>query len=175
MDNGLIHVYCGDGKGKTTAAFGLALRAAGAGFNVMIVQFLKSGETGEVTALAKLPEVRILRSQKQFGFSFAMTDAQKHECEAVHTEMLRHGIAAAETGAVDLLILDEIIAAYNLNLVDREALLAFLRHKPESVEVVLTGREPAAELAELAHYISEIRKIKHPYDQGIKARPGIER
>ena len=103
-----------------------------------------------------------------------MTEQQKDNCRLHHNEMLKQGITAVKTGQVDLLILDEIIAAYNLNLVDHRLLTDFLTTKPESLEVVLTGRDPAPELVEIADYVSEIKKIKHPFDQGIKARKGIE-
>ena len=87
---------------------------------------------------------------------------------------MKQGIAAARNGEVDLLILDEAIAAYNLKLVDSKLLLEFLNTKPEALEVVLTGRDPAPELVELADYVSEVKKIKHPFDRGVKARKGIE-
>jgi cob(I)alamin adenosyltransferase len=175
LKKGLIHIYCGDGKGKTTAALGLALRAAGREFKVLIIQFLKDQKTGELTSLARIPEITVLRGQ-DYGaaFSWQMTEEQKEQCRQRHDDMLRQGITTANSGQADVLILDEIIAAYNLNLVDRAALVNFLKSKPEKLEVVLTGRDPAPELVELAAYVSEIKKIKHPFDQGIKARIGIE-
>ena len=175
MKQGLIHIYCGDGKGKTTAALGLALRSAGRGFRVLLIQFLKTQETGELYSLEKIPEITVLRGKEnRTVFSYQMTDEEKAQCRMVHDENLRRGITMGESGKVDLLILDEIIPAYNLNLVDRAVLLDFLRTKPGELEIVLTGSDPALELIDLAAYVSEIKKIKHPYDQGLKARIGIE-
>ena len=175
MKKGLIHIYCGDGKGKSTAAIGLAVRAAGRGFKVFIIQFLKDQKTGELVSMAKIPEISVLRGQ-DYGaaFTWQMTDQQKEKCRLQHNEMLKQGITAAKNGQVDVLILDEVIAAYNLNLVDHKLLTDFLTTKPENLEVILTGRDPAPELAAMADYVSEIKKIKHPFDQGIKARKGIE-
>lgn len=175
MEKGLIHIYCGDGKGKTTASLGLAVRSVGRGFKVLIIQFLKSQDTGEISTLEKIPGIKLLRTRKGFGFYFQMTDQEKEECRILHDEILSEGITMANSGQVDLLILDEIISAYNYNQVDCQELLSFLKNKPESLEVVLTGRDPSEELIELADYVSEIKKVKHPYDQGIKARIGIER
>jgi cob(I)alamin adenosyltransferase len=175
VDKGLIHVYCGDGKGKTTAALGLAVRAAGRGYQVLIIQFLKSQDTGELHTLEKIPGITVLRSKKGFGFYFQMTDQEKEECRVVCNEIFHEGITMAKSGQIDLLILDEMISTYNHDLVERQDVLDFLKNKPSSLEVVLTGREPAEELIALADYVSEIKKVKHPYDKGIKARIGIER
>lgn len=176
MNNlGLIHVYCGDGKGKTTAAMGLALRAAGSGFRVAIVQFLKNGGSGELKALSSLPGVRVLSGKGVDGFTFSMTEQQKEIVRAVHQAHFEEAVEWCRQGEVELLVLDEAVGASRMGLLDTEALLDFLRKKPEGLEVVLTGREPSDELLCLADYVSEIKKIKHPYDRGIHAREGIER
>lgn len=175
MDKGLIHIYCGDGKGKTTASLGLALRAAGRGFNVRIIQFLKSQDTGEIHALKKIPEITLSRSEQKFKFYNQMSEQERKDCRDYQDKMLSEGFKDARSGEVDLLILDEILSSYRYHLVDREVVLSFLKNKPESLEVVLTGRDPAEELVEIADYVSEIKKIKHPFDQGIPARIGIER
>ena len=148
MERGLIHIYCGDGKGKTTAAIGLSVRAAGSGMRVLFVQFLKKAETSELNILTKLPQITVLRPSEDESW----TDTQ-----------------------ADLLVLDEAIGAYNRGAIDRTKLLAFLKHKPESLEVEMTGRNPPGELIDLADYVSEIKKIKHPFDSGIRARTGIEK
>lgn len=175
MDNGLIHIYCGDGKGKTTASIGLAVRAAGRGFRVLIVQFLKSTPTGEINILASIPQIKILRGDDSCTFTINMNEEKRAKCLLSHTEILNKAIALSMEGSVDLLVLDEIMAAYNNSLVDKAALLGFLRNKPSTLEVVMTGRNPASELIELSDYVSEIKKIKHPYDKGINARIGIEK
>jgi len=176
VKTGQIHIYCGDGKGKTTAALGLALRAAGWGLRILLVQFLKNQDTGEIKSLKKISQITVLGG-KDNGvlFSWQMTTGQKEQCRADHDENLKQAINSAGAGQVDLLILDEIIPAWNLNLVDRVLFLDFLKDKPEELEVVLTGRDPAPELIELADYVSEIKKIRHPFDNGLKARNGIER
>lgn len=175
MKQGLVHIYCGDGKGKTTAALGLAMRAAGRGFKVLLVQFMKSQDTGELKTLKKIPEVTVLRSKEKIGFSFTMTDEQKKRCKQIHDDVWQRGLEICETEQIDLLVLDEIISAYNTGLVDQAGILSFLRAKPDHLEIVLTGRDPADELLEIADYVSEIKKIKHPFDKGIQARIGIEK
>ncbi len=172
---GLMHIYCGDGKGKTTAALGLAVRAAGSGLPVLLVQFLKSQETSELAALAHIPLIRILRGKGGDRFSFAMDEEQKAQTRRVHDGNLRQAIAAAQQGECALLILDESIGAYNRDLLDRQMLLDFVRNKPAQVELVLTGKNPPPELVDCADYVSEVRKIKHPYELGVPARRGIER
>lgn len=175
MERGLIHVYCGDGKGKTTAALGLAVRAGGRGYKALFVQFLKSQDTGELSALTKLPGITVIRGKEGYSFSFKMTDEEKVKCRAVQDENLKRAIALCDLQDVDLLILDEAIGALEKNLVDREILYTFLTAKPAGLEVVLTGRNPDNALLKLADYVSEIKKIKHPFDRGITARDGIER
>jgi len=175
QDKGLIHVYCGDGKGKTTASMGLSIRAAGRGMQVVIVQFLKGRETGELAVLKNIPNIRVIRGKSGVHFSFKMTEEEKRATYVIHTEHLREAIDLARSGACDLLVLDESIGAYNRELLDRELLREFVLNKPQSLELVLTGRNPPQWLEEAADYLSEVQKRKHPYDRGIPARDGIER
>lgn len=169
---GLIHIYCGDGKGKTTAAMGLVVRAAGNGLKVLILQFLKNGKTGELTSFEKLEHVTVIRGKGGMKFTCHMNEEEKAETLRVHTENLLKVIEQAEN--YDLVILDEAVGACGCGLLDKQMLLQFLDNKPEKLEVVLTGRNPAQELLDRADYISEIKKIRHPYDKGILARKGIE-
>ena len=169
---GLSHVYCGDGKGKTTAATGLAVRAAGAGKKVVFTQFFKDGSSSEVKVLQGVKNIQTIHCRTVRGFWRRMDDAQKARAGNDYTKMFGDVIALARNA--DLLVLDEIISACNHGTVAWTAVTDFLRSKPENLEVVLTGRNPSEELLELADYVSEIRKIKHPYDRGIKARQGIE-
>lgn len=171
---GCIHIYTGDGKGKTSAAVGLAVRFAGHGGKVLFVQFLKDGSSGEIGVLRDVPGITVLPCTKQFGFSFMMSEEQKKEAVACYTQYLQEILGKAVFEEYGLLILDEAVAAYNLQFFNTQSLLDFLRSKPEMLEVVLTGRNPADELVELADYVSEIRKIKHPFDEGLPAREGIE-
>ena len=170
---GLVHLYCGDGKGKTTAAMGLAMRAAGRGLRVLIVQFLKSTQTGELEILKLLPQVKVLRSSEQLGLTFRMNEEQKRRAAVIQQQLFAG--AREQMQDTDLLILDEVMAAINAGMLQTEQVAGLLRERPAGLEVVLTGRNPPPELIELADYISEIKKVKHPFDKGIAARDGIER
>ena len=167
MAESCVHIYTGDGKGKTTAAVGLAVRFAGNGGKVLFTQFLKDGTSSELRILKQIPEITVYSAEKNFGFTFRMDEETKQQARA---EALRR--AAEES--YGLLILDEIAAAYRTELIDRERLLTFLEERPQNLEVVLTGRDLAEELLSYADYVSEVRKIKHPFERGITAREGIE-
>ncbi|MDF2654240.1 MAG: Cob(I)alamin adenosyltransferase [Bacillota bacterium] len=174
-NRGLIHLYYGDGKGKTTAALGLAARAAGSGMQVVILQFLKNQETGELAVLQGIPGITVLRGKEGAGFSFTMTEEEKIRTREIHDQNLDQAKELAKKGDCDLLILDEAIGACARNLLDSSQLEDFLRNKPHRLEVVLTGRNPAQWMLDCADYASEIRKVKHPFDRGIPARKGIEK
>ena len=172
---GLIHIYCGDGKGKTTAAVGLAVRCAGRGNKVLLVQFLKSRDSGELYSLAKLPDIEVMRGKESKKFTFQMNEEEKHALLIEHNKMFEQVLEKIKNGGYSLLILDEVIGALNAKVFEMPKLIEWLRHKPENLEVVLTGRNPAPELVEIADYVSEMRKVKHPMDKGIMAREGIEK
>ena len=174
-DGGLIHIYCGDGKGKTTASLGLAVRCAGHGNRVLIVQFLKSRLTGELKSLALIPGIELMRGKETKKFTFQMNAEEKAQVLAEHVALFDRVKAKCAAEHIDLLILDEVIGAINTGVFDKDVLVDFLKGKPAELEVVLTGRNPAPELVELADYVSEICKRKHPYERGIPARTGIER
>lgn len=174
-NGGLIHIYCGDGKGKTTASLGLAVRCSGHGNKVLIVQFLKSHPTGELTSLALLPNIELLRGKATKKFTFQMNDEEKAQVLQEHLQLFEKVKTKCLVEHIDLLIMDEVIGACNTGVFSLEALLDFLKGKPAEMEVVLTGRNPAPELLEMADYVSEICKRKHPYEKGIPARTGIER
>ncbi len=196
-EKGLIHIYEGEGKGKTTAAIGLAVRFAGAGGNVLFTQFLKKNTSGELAVLKKAEKIQLLLCEKNFGFTFQMTPEEKQEAAACYSGHLQKVLAAAgqmaersRTGEMEhregepktdhrtapgiLLVLDEILAVYNQNMINRQELLNFLKEKPENLELVMTGRNPAPELLEFADYVTVMEKKKHPYDRKIGARRGIE-
>ncbi|XOQ47574.1 MAG: Cob(I)yrinic acid a,c-diamide adenosyltransferase [Eubacteriales bacterium] len=172
--NGLVHIYCGDGKGKTTAAVGLGIRACGSGKRVLMVQFLKENTSGELNVLRELKDFHILPSPPHIKFTFQMTRQELEETAALCAEQFLRATAAVHAEEYDVLILDEIFGAVNSGLLDSRLLLALIKNKPQKLELVLTGRDPEPEVLELADYVSEIRKIKHPYDRGIPARKGIE-
>lgn len=170
---GLIHIYCGDGKGKTTAAVGLAVRAAGAGKKVIFTQFFKDGSSSEIKMLETLPGVELVLCRVQHGFYKFMDEAGRAAARRDFSSLLDTALTRAAEGA-DLLVLDEAISACNCGVIDEEKLAAFLTEKPAGLEVVLTGRNPSERLLARADYITEMKKIRHPYDQGITARLGVE-
>lgn len=166
----MLHLYCGNGKGKTTAAMGLALRAAGRGKRVVIAQFLKGADSGERFALAQLPQVTLLPVPDTVKFSFRMTE---EECRA-EAQRYQDLLAQIRQAAQDcfLLVLDEACAAVNTGLLPLEDLLSCLDSL--ACEVVLTGRDPVPQLVERADYITSMEAVRHPFEQGISAREGIE-
>lgn len=169
---GLIHLYCGDGKGKTSAAVGLAVRASGAGKRVIFTQFFKDGSSSEIESLKRLPGIRTIHANTVKGFYHAMSPEQREQAREDYTALFRQVTDAARDA--DLLILDEIVSACNRGVVPETLVMDFLRCKPQQLEVVLTGRDPSPGLTELADYITEMRKLRHPFDRGIPARKGIE-
>jgi len=172
---GLTHLYYGDGKGKTTAALGLALRAAGCGQSVVIVQFLKDWQCGELNSLEFLPNITVLRGKAPGGmFVRDMSDAQKAETKAIHDKNLSDAMIMQKSGRCDLLILDEAIDAYVLGVLDAGLFMGLLDNKPEALELVITGHKPDEKLLERADYVTEMVKHKHPYDIGVSARRGVE-
>lgn len=170
----MIHLYHGDGKGKTTAAMGLALRMLGHGENVFIVQFLKGKPTGEVRALLTLPGVTVLRGRPEGKFVFEMTPEEKEETAALHQRQLELAASAAEQGRASMLVLDEALDAVNTGTLDEAQLLEVIEACRNKAEVVLTGRNPSAEMLAAADYITFMRKDRHPFDEGCAAREGIE-
>lgn len=174
MEIGLTHIYCGDGKGKTTAAIGLAVRAAGTGKKVMFVRFLKNDHSGELQSLDKISGIVVLGPDRSFGFYKTLTEEEKKECRDVYRDLWDTAVRRAVSEEFDMLVLDEFMAAYGYGMIEPNAALHFLKEKPKRLEAVLTGRNPAPEILALADYVSEIRKVKHPFDCGILAREGIE-
>lgn len=174
MQNGLMHLYMGDGKGKTTAAVGLAVRAAGAGENVIFAQFMKGGKTAELESLKKLEHIRILRSDKEFPFYGQMTQEQKEEQTEIHNRILDAVTASVQAGETGLIVLDEITYPVRWGMIDCEKLKLCLQLAKGKTEIVCTGRNPDAFLLECADYITEMKNIRHPYENGIAAREGIE-
>jgi len=172
LTQGLIQVYTGNGKGKTTCALGVALRAAGQGFKVYIIQFMKGRQTGESCSVARLaPEVTLLYFGRP-GLINLRAPAPEDLALVKEGWVLARQVLAA--GEHDLVILDEINLALSHHLIPLEEALAALRARPPWVEVVLTGRQAPPELVELADLVTEMRPLKHYYQAGIKARRGIE-
>ena len=167
---GLLHIYCGDGKGKTTASLGLAIRAAGAGMKVCFVQFAKGGETSEHDSLKLIPNITVVRCDRKYGFYNEMTDSDKKEITLNHNKL----IDLAFKSDTDMIILDEFNFVYEYGLIDKNTAKQLILNGKANKEIILTGRNPAEVFISAADYISEIKAVKHPYDKGITARKGIE-
>lgn len=172
---GLVHIYTGDGKGKTTAALGLGVRACGRGLKVLMVQFLKGTPTGEMYSLKALePGFILYRGTETKKFVWEMNEAEKAQTAADQRSILNHAFQTAYEGGCNLLILDEILGAISAGMIEEKEVIDFVKNKPENIELVLTGRGASSELIELADYVSEIRAVKHPAEKGVNARKGIE-
>ena len=170
---GLIHIYCGDGKGKTTASVGLAVRAAGAGRKVLFVQFFKDGSSSELGVLRSIPGVDVRLCETHYGFIWNMDEDEFARAKRDYTQLLRGALEQSKDG-YGLLVLDEVVSACNCDVVPERELLDFIVCRPEGLEIVLTGRDPSKALADAADYITEMKKLRHPYDEGLEARRGIE-
>ena len=166
-----IHIYTGNGKGKTTAALGLALRAAGYGMKTYIGQFMKGRHYGELTSLRDHPFITI----EQYG---DVECVHREEITQKHVDQAQQGIKRAReimlSNQYDIIILDEINVAVWFDLISTRQVLELLDHRPKQVEIVMTGRRAPKALVEIADVVSEIKEIKHYYQQGINARKGIE-
>jgi len=172
LSRGYIQVYTGDGKGKTTAALGLALRASGHGLRTYIGQFMKGQRYGELDALRDHPYITI----EQYG---DVRCIRREEVTPEHVAQAHRGLERAReamlSGRYDLVVLDEVNVAIWFGLLDVEEVLALLDERPEGVELVLTGRRAPRELIARADLVTEMREVKHYYQQGVTARRGIER
>lgn len=171
---GMVHLYCGDGKGKTTAAVGLAVRAAGAGVKVLFTQFFKNGSSSEIAMLNDMPNITVLHCRTVEGFFRNMSDEEKRRAAEDYSAFFSSLMRMTESGTYGLLVLDEAVSACNHRVIDEKLLLEFLKYRPDELELVLTGRSPSQALIDAADYVTEMRKLKHPFDRGITARKGIE-
>lgn len=172
LAKGFVQVYTGDGKGKTSAAFGLALRAIGRGLKVYVIQFIKGGfDYGELYMIDRLPNLTL----KAFGTGRFVT---KKPPEEEDIKLAQEALTLAEKiikkGEHDIIILDEINIAINLNLIEIEKVLELIKDKPKHTELILTGRSAPQSIIEKADLVTEMKEIKHPYTKGRQARKGIE-
>ena len=172
LERGLVQVYTGSGKGKTSAAFGLALRAIGRGLNVYVIQFIKGGfDYGELYIVDKLPNLTL----KAFGRGRFVTEKPP---EKEDVELAQKALALAQEvvkgGEYDVVVLDEVNVALNLKLIRIEKVLELIKNKPEHVELVLTGRYASDEIIKAADLVTEMKEVKHPYNNVYQARKGIE-
>lgn len=174
MRKGYIQIYTGEGKGKTTAALGLTFRAAGRGMNILFVQFLKGIETGELVSMGENPHVEHLNVAETTRFFHTLSrEEQQALKERVRGEWadLKDRV---KSDRFDILVLDEIMAALQHGLIEEVDVIRLLHEKPEEMEIILTGRNASEKLKDAADLVTEMRKIKHYYDEGIVSRMGIE-
>lgn len=172
---GLIHVYTGEGKGKSTAAFGLVVRALGHKKRVAIFSFLKDSKTryGEMEAFARLfPELIYIRFENAsplFNKIVTLEDLKRSV-----NESFDKALEVIKEKQIELAVFDELNICMRYGYIDTKKVLDFLKNKPDNLEIVITGRDAVDELIEIADYVTEMKMIKHPYNRGIKARKGIE-
>lgn len=172
VGTGRIHIYYGTGKGKTTTAVGQVIRAAGSGLRVLVFQFQKDNSSSERVILEQIPNVTCLPGRDHVKFYNQMNGPEKAEQKHYNTKALDEIVKFC--GPFDVLLLDEVLCAIQLNLLSEDKLMAFLEHKPRGLEIILTGHEASERLIGIADYVTEMVKVKHPYDNGITAREGIE-
>jgi cob(I)alamin adenosyltransferase len=175
MKDGLLQVYTGDGKGKTTAAFGLAFRAYGRGFKVAVVQFMKTWVTGEVQLAETLENFHIKRIDTSPKFTWEMNEAELEELRLEIRKGFEYVRNLVKENKYDLLVLDEINHIIIKEFVSKEEILEFIDSKPDTLEIVMTGRNAPDWLMEKADLVTEMKCIKHPFEKGIPARVGIEK
>lgn len=167
---GYVQVYTGNGKGKTTAMLGLALRGCGAGKRVYIGQFIKNGHYSEQEAIQKfLPQITL----EQYGTGFVFSEITEEQRQAAQAGLLR-AKNALHAGIYDIVMLDEVNVALDLGLLPLASVLDLIHTKPNAVELVLTGRNAAKEIIAAADLVSEVCEVKHYYAKGVQAREGIE-
>ncbi len=167
---GLIHVYYGEGVGKTTRAIGLAVRAAGVGLKVNFIQFMKSGNSGEILVFAKIPNIRY-QCPGRHPFIISRGPEPIHYAHA--SKALAYALEAAENGS-QLVICDEILNTLIFDLLKLEQVKGLVERCKGKTELVMTGRYAPTELMRVADYVTELKQIKHPYYTGARARQGIE-
>lgn len=175
METGCVHIYCGTGKGKTTTGMGLCTRAAGFGYKVLIYQFMKNNKTSERKVLEQVPNITFIDGLESEKFSFQMTEEEKEERKKYYLEQFCRVTEMAEKEGYQVLFMDELIYTIGAGLFDESVLVDYLKNKPEHLEVILTGQNPGQDVIALADYVSEIQKVKHPFDKGQKSRMGIEK
>jgi len=175
LEKGLIQVYTGNGKGKTTAALGQGLRACGRGLKVCMVQFLKSGDTGELHSVEKLkPLFEIYRFERERGFFWTLSAEEKQELKKDIDKGFEFIRSVVTEKKCDILIIDELLGVLGNKLLAVDEVMELLKSKPDTMEVIITGRNVPDEIAELADLVTEMREVKHYFNKGVPAREGIE-
>ena len=175
LKKGYVQIYTGNGKGKTTAAVGLAVRAAGNGYNVFMVQFLKGSKTGEIESAKKMaPFFNIFRFEKKRGFFWTLNTEEKIELKEDVQKAYEFCRETLKEEKCDILIMDEIMGALSNNLISEEQLLELIDNKPDNIELILTGRNAPRSIINKANLVTEMKDIKHYFNEGVPSREGIE-
>lgn len=175
LKNGYVQIYTGNGKGKTTAAVGLAVRAAGNGYNVFMVQFLKGSKTGEIEAAKKMaPFFNIFRFEKKRGFFWTLNSEEKYELKQEVQKAYEFCMEALKEEKCDILIMDEVMGALSNELISEKQLLELIDKKPGNIELILTGRNAPIAIIDKANLVTEMKDIKHYFNEGVPSREGIE-
>ena len=170
----MLHVYYGNGKGKTTAAVGLAVRAAGAGMNVLFMQFLKDGSSSEIGILQDIGNMRVITCKSCGGFVFSMNDTEKETVCHEHDEMLKNADDSLKSHSAYMIVLDEFADAYDMGMLSTEKAEDLINKYADTNEIVVTGHSLPRFLSEKARYITLMQAEKHPFNDGISARKGVE-
>ena len=173
LDKGFIQVYTGNGKGKTTAAIGQAVRAAGFGLNTYFVMFMKEFPYNEVKSLEKLEEFITIVQVGKDDFVYKKVPPSEEEKSKIKNA-LNEAKTKMLSGEYDLIVLDEILVSIYFGLITKEEVIAFINEKPEHVELILTGRYCPQEIIHKADLVTEMKEVKHYYEKGVLARRGIE-
>lgn len=175
IKEGYIEIYTGDGKGKTTAALGLGMRAAGNNMTVYMVRFLKGGKSGELESIKKLePYFKVFRFEKERDFFWNLNDEEKKELKSEIRKAYEFCIDVLKNKKCDILIMDEVMGVLQNNLLTEEDILKLMDLKPKNVELVLTGRNVPLKIIDRADLVTEMNPIKHYFEKGVAAREGIE-
>ena len=176
-DKGYIHVYTGNGKGKTTSCIGLTLRSLGAGYRVFFSQFMKNGEYSEIKALKEIGKTAFPGQLElhQYGMKGRLFQKPNDKDKAAASGGLQKAMVAAASGDYDLVILDEVNIVLHYNLIEEEKLLELMENRHEGTELVLSGRYASEKIIQKADLVSEINPIKHYAREGVTARIGIEK
>ena len=175
LEQGLVQIYTGEGKGKTTAAIGQGMRAYGNGLKVYMLQFLKGGKTGELKTIDELGDnFKIFRFEKPKDFTWNLTDEEKEELRLEIREGYNFILDVIKENKCDVLIIDEVMAVLSNKFLSVEEVTYIIDNKPETMELILTGRNVPKEILEKSNLVTEMKCIKHYFSEGVPAREGIE-
>ncbi len=174
LEKGCVHIYHGNGKGKTTCGIGLCVRGAGAGLKVLVAQFLKDNSSSERKVLEMIPGIDLACGMEKVRFTFSMTPQELAAASRAYADMFARVAEMACEKGYDMVFLDEILHLIHKDMIPEEKVLEFLDRRPRGMEVIMTGYYPSQALLSRADYVSNIVKEKHPFDQGLLARTGIE-